>query len=55
MPDLQYKVNYLVSEKSYLFKIIARNVLRNSFLKSMQSKTNQSMYVLKYIIGACVW
>ena len=45
--EKKYKVNYLVSETSYTFKVIARNILRNSLSKSMKSKADQSMYVLK--------
>ena len=40
--DLQYTVNNLVPETLYIFHIIARNVLGDSFTKSMNCTTDQS-------------
>ena len=49
--DLQYTVNNLVPETLYIFHIIARNVLGDSFTKSVNCTTDQSRYI---IVGLCL-
>jgi hypothetical protein len=49
--DLQYTVNNLVPETLYIFHIIARNVLGDSFTTSVNCTTDQSRYI---IVGLCL-
>ena len=48
--DLQYTVKNLVPDTIYIFHIIARNVLGDSFTKSMNCTTDRSRYS---IVGLC--
>jgi hypothetical protein len=49
--DLQYTVNNLVPETLYIFHIIARNVLGDSFTKSVNCTTDQSRYIICSVLS----
>jgi hypothetical protein len=49
--DLQYTVKNLVPDTIYIFHIISRNVLGDSFTKSMNCTTVRSRYI---IVGLCL-
>jgi len=48
---LQYTVNNLVPDTIYIFHIIARNDLEDSFTKSVNCTTDRSRYI---IVGLCL-
>ena len=49
--DLRYTVNNLLPETLYIFHIIARNVLGDSFTKSVNCTTDRSRYIMCSVLS----